>query len=312
MAVARANRIVYSKAFGSADLEQNVPLRIDSVHRLASLSKLVTATIIMDLVQTNRLSLDTLVRTWLPELGPAYRKVTIRHLLTHQAGVRGYRDTEEVFSSIHYTTSREALKAFAADPLLFEPGTRVEYSTSGFTLLGAVAEAVVGKPFQDLSRDFFRRYGIQGFDIDDARALVPRRVRGYFVDAEGRPHNPRFYDASNKYPAGGFTASAEDTLRFAIAVGTGHLLKPAILDLTWTAQTTALGEKTPFGLGWGVAERNGLKMVGFNGLQPMSETSLRYFPATGDGVALFCNAEGARGLTELLEAVTAILGAGRK
>jgi hypothetical protein len=52
-------------------------------------------------------------------------------------------------------------------------------------------------------------------------------------------------------------------------------------------------------------------MVGFNGLQPMSETSLRYFPATGDGVALFCNAEGARGLSELLEAVTAMLRAGK-
>jgi len=59
--------------------------------------------------------------------------------------------------------------------------------------------------------------------------------------------------------------------------------------------------------GWGVVERQGRKMVGFNGLQPMAETSLRYFPDKGDGIALFCNAEGAQGLSELLDSLTELL-----
>ena len=71
------------------------------------------------------------------------------------------------------------------DPLLFEPGTKTAYSTFGFTMLGAVAEAATGETFQALSRDFFR-YSLVAFDIDDPLTIVPKRVRGYTVDKEGR------------------------------------------------------------------------------------------------------------------------------
>ncbi|MBC7928181.1 MAG: serine hydrolase [Bryobacteraceae bacterium] len=168
-------------------------------------------------------------------------------------------------------------------------------------------EAVQGKPFQVLPRDSFTRHNIRGFDFDDSRVLVPQRVRGYFIDKNGSAKNGRFYDASNKYPAGGFTASAEQCLRFAITLGSGQVFSAKSLDQMWTAQTTALGKKSVFGLGWGVVERNGQKMVGFNGLQPMTETAVRYFPASGADVALFCNAEGAQGLSELMDVLTEIL-----
>ncbi len=303
VAVAKNNQIIYSKAFGFSDLEQGVAMTNESVHRLASVSKPVSGTILMELVQSRRLTLDDPVRKYLPELPATYDTVTIRHLMDHQAGVRGYRDLEEVFSAVHYKTSREALKAFMNDPLLFEPGIKAEYSTFGFTALGAVAESVTGKSFQELSFDFFRRYGIHGFFIDDALAIVPKHVRGYRIDAEGNAHNARFYDASNKYPAGGFAASAEDGLRFVIAVGLGKVLKPEFLQQTWTPQSTAGGTKTPFGLGWGVSERNGRKMVGFNGLQPTTTTSLRYYPDTGVGIALFCNAETGDDLSALLDRI---------
>jgi hypothetical protein len=69
---------------------------------------------------------------------------------------------------------------------------------------GAVAEAVTGQNFQRISKDFFLRHGIAGFSLDDALETVPLRVRGYSVDKSGQVANARFYDASNKYPAGGF------------------------------------------------------------------------------------------------------------
>lgn len=65
--------------------------------------------------------------------------------------------------------------------------------------------------------------------------------------------NAHFYDISNRYPAGGFDASAEDLLRFVIAVGSGKVLKPETVKQMWTAQPTADGAKTVFGLGWGVS-----------------------------------------------------------
>lgn len=291
VAVAKKNSIIYSKAVGFADLEEKLPLRTDSAHRLGSLSKPVTGTIVMDLVQSGRLKLDSPIKTYLPDLPAAYDKVTIRFLLSHEAGVRDYRNLDEVFSVAHYATSQDAIKAFVDDPLLFEPGTKTAYSSFGFTMLGAVAEAATGEPFQDLSKDFFRRYEIMGFDLDDPLAIVPKRVRGYSVDKDGKVSNTRAYDASNKYPAGGFTASAANYLRFVIAVASGRVLKPEFLQEAWTAQQTSDGTLSSYGLGWGVSEREGQKMVGFNGLQPSTTTSFRFLPKQGVGVVALCNAE---------------------
>ena len=301
VAVAAHNLVVFSQAFGMSDLEQGVRLTPRSAHRLASLSKLVTGTIIMELVQNGKLELDTSVRKYLPELPISYQNITIRHLLTHQAGVRSYRDDEEVFSAVHYPTSRAALKAFVNDPLLFVPGTKTEYSTYGFTLLGAVAEAVTGRTFQELSREFFLRHRVSGFSLDDPLILIPGRVRGYRVDEHGTTWNARAYDPSNKYPAGGFVSSAEAYLRFVLAVSSGEILASSTVRDMWSAQKRSDGSLTPFGLGWGVGKLRGNRMVGFNGLQPGSTTFMRFFPDAGIGVVLACNAEGGHDLDKLLD-----------
>jgi CubicO group peptidase (beta-lactamase class C family) len=291
VAVSTNNMIIYSKALGLADIEQNVTLRTDSVHRLASLSKPLTGIIIMDLVQAGRLKLDVPVKTYLTDLPKAYDKVTLRHLLSHQAGVRDYRDDAEVFSTVHYQKSRDALRAFVDDPLLFEAGTQTAYSTFGYTVIGAVAEAATGETFQEISKDFLRRYSLGGIELDDPQAIVAKRVRGYFLNKEGKIINTRAYDASNKYPGGGFTASAEDYLRFVIAVGAGHVLQPEALHQVWTRQRTSDGKESPSGLGWGVFQLEGRQMVGFSGLQPSTTTFFHYFPKEGVGIVLLCNAD---------------------
>jgi D-alanyl-D-alanine carboxypeptidase len=279
----------------------------------------------MDLVEQGKLALDVSVRQYLPELPAFYQSVTLRELLSHQSGVRGYADEESVlFSTIHYATSRDTLKAMMTYPLAFTPGTKLEYSSLAFAVLGAAAETATGHSFQQLSSDFFSRHGIHGFALDDPYALVPNRVRGYLVDrnlnlqfndgrAVGRDYlkgtvgeitNAHFYDISNRYPSGGFNASAEDLLRFVIAVGSEKVLKPETLNQMWTAQHTSDGAKTVFGLGWGVSDWKGkTKMVGMNGLELSTAGFLRYFPDSGVGVVLLCNAEGATGLPDLLDAI---------
>ena len=322
VAVASQNQIVFSKALGKADIEQDVPLTTASVQRLASLSKPITGTIIMDLVEQGKLSLDASVRQYLPELPVFYQSVSLRELLSHQSGVKGYADEEDVlFSTVHYPSSRDALKVMMAYPLAFTPGTKVEYSSLAFTVLGAAAEAATGRSFPQLSMDFFSRNSIHGLALDDPYAIVPRRVHGYLVDrtlnlqfndgrVAGRDYlkgtageitNAHYYDISNRYPSGGFDASAEDLLRFVIAVGSGKVLKPDTVDAMWTGQHTFDGARTVFGLGWGVSKwKEKSDMVGMNGLELSTTAFLRYLPRSGVGVALLCNAEGAKGLPELV------------
>jgi CubicO group peptidase (beta-lactamase class C family) len=322
VAVASHNQIVFSKALGKADIEQDVPLTIASIQRLASVSKPITGTITMDLVEQGKLSLDSSARQYLPELPAFYQRVTLRKLLSHQSGVRDDVDEEHaLFSTVHYSTSRDALKVMMTYPLAFRPGTKVEYSSRAFTVLGAAAESVTGRSFQQLSMDFFSKHRMSGFALDDPYAIVPGRVHGYLVDrtlnlqfndnrATGRDYlagttgeitNAHYYDISNRYPAGGFDASAEDLLRFVIAVDSGRVLKPETVDAMWTAQPTSDGTSTVFGLGWGVSKwKKKTKMVGMNGLELSTASFLRYLPDSEVGVAVLCNAEGAKGLSELV------------
>ena len=322
VAVASNNQIVFSKALGKADIEQDVPLTINSVQRLASVSKPITGTIIMDLVEHGKLSLDASVRQYLPELPPSYERVTLRNLLSHQSGIRDDVDEESaLFSTIHYPNSRDALKIMMTYPLAFTPGTKVEYSSRAFTVLGAAAESVTGRSFQQVSLDFFSSHRISGFALDDPYAIVPGRVHGYLVDrtlnmqfndnrvagrdylkgTDGEITNAHSYDISNRYPAGGFDASAEDLLRFVIAVDSGKILRPDTVNAMWMAQPTSDGAATVFGLGWGVTKwKQKTKMVGMNGLELSTASFLRYLPDSGVGVAVVCNAEGAKGLSELV------------
>jgi CubicO group peptidase (beta-lactamase class C family) len=324
IAVSRDKQIIFSKAVGLADVEQNVVMKPDSVQRLASLSKPISATIVMSLVEQGKLALDASIRSYLPELPASYQSVTLRLLLDHQSGVRGFTDAADVaFNTSHFATSREVLKTFMAHPLVFEPGAKVEYSSLSFTIIGAAAEAVTGLSFQQLATRFFSEHEITGLFLDDPLAMVPRRVRGYLVDPSssitfntgqvlardylagttGAITNARFYDISNRYPAGGFDASPEDLMKFALAVATARLLRSETVRTMWTAQQTQDGAKTVFGLGWGVSQFRGHLMVGMNGAEPGSTAFLRYLPDSGTGVVIVCNAEGALGLDSLLNDV---------
>lgn len=325
VAVASHNNIILSKAWGKADLEQNVPMTTASVHRLASLSKPITGTIIMDLIEQGKLGLDNSIRDYLPELPDSYQKVTIRHLLSHESGVHFAPDEiDVVLSTKRYATLRDALKIMASSPS-FEPGSKVEYSSAAFTVLGAAAEAVTGVSFNQVANDFFAKHDLPRLRLDDPYALIPNRVRGYLVDRNSKMEfndgrkvnrdylngtpggvtNAALYDISNRSPAGGFDASGEDLLRFVIAVGVGKVLPPNTVSQMWTAQKTSDGKTSFYGLGWGVSDWKGkTKMVGMNGLELSSQTFLRYLPQPGVGVVVLCNAEGAEGipLNEIVDA----------
>ena len=142
-----------------ADVENNVPAGAGTVYRLASISKPITATAVMQLVERGRVDLDAPVWKYVPAFPVKPWPVTVRQLLCHQSGVRHYRG-DEISSTRHYVDLTEPLKIFKDDPLLFEPGTRTSYTTYGYNLLGAVVEAASGMKFADyLEANIFRPAG---------------------------------------------------------------------------------------------------------------------------------------------------------
>ena len=221
IAVVWNNHVVCSIAQGWADLEQRIPNTAKSRHRLASLSKPITAVLTMKLAEEGKVALGASIRKLLPELPPRYDAVTINRLLSHQSGIREYLDMAEVFSTRHYSNLEGAARAiFVASPLLFKPGANTAYATYGYTLLGAALKRAARQSFKEILEA-----RLPDFSLDDFGTLTPGRVRPYRKSASTHWENAPAFDASNKDPGGGIVSSAIDYANFLIQVGSGRLLR---------------------------------------------------------------------------------------
>ncbi len=292
VAVADRFELVYSGAFGLADIENNVRVAAGTVFRLGSISKPITAVAAMQLVERGRLDLDAPVQKYVPAFPVKPWPVTPRALLGHLSGIRHYRTPEELLSTRHYTNVADALHIFAQDPLEFQPGTKFRYTTYGYNLLGAVVESAAGMKFTDYLREHvFKPAGAERIQPDNVYRIIPNRARGYRRTPAGVIENCALADTSNKIPGGGLLATAEDLVRFALALQKGRLLKPETLRQMFTSQRTRDGRPTGYGLGWYISERGGRKWVEHSGSQPGASTELLMLPERGLAVAVLTNLE---------------------
>lgn len=289
-AVVRGDRLVWAEGFGLADVENQVPARADTVYRIASLSKPITAVAVLQLVEQGLVELDAPVQRWVPSFPEKRAPVTVRQVLTHTSGIRHYRAGDP--RRRHYSSVVEALSIFEDDPLLFEPGTRYEYSSHAYNLLAAVVERASGLGFGAYLRE--RIFGPAGMDdsgLDRAEEPIPRRARHYEKgDAPGRWRNYPFVDLSSKWAAGGMLSTVLDLARFHVALDEGRLLRPETLAAMYADHHLADGTPTGYGLGWAVdRDARGRLLVGQEGGASGASTFLLRVPETGEAVVLLVN-----------------------
>lgn len=282
----------WTSGFGLADLENDVAASAETVYRLGSVSKPITATAVLQLWERGALELDGPVQKSCPSYPEKPWPVTARQLLAHLGGVRHYA-RGEFENTRHYLTLDEGLSIFKDDPLLHEPGTRYLYSTYGYNLLGCAVEGASGRGFVDyLSESVFRPAGMEGARADDVFAIVPNRAQGYVRTGTGY-RNSGLTDTSNKVPGGGIVATARDVARLAVGLQAGVLLRRETLDLMLTPQKTRDGGPTGVGLGLRLGRRNGRREAWHTGAQQRVSTVLYMQPDHGLAVVLLCNLEDA-------------------
>lgn len=310
VAIADRGRPVLVRAYGLADLENNVRAAPGTVFRLGSISKPITAVAAMQLVERGKLDLDAPVQTYVPSFPKKPWSITPRLLLGHLSGIRHYRHPEELLSTRHYESLTEALKIFADDPLESEPGVSFRYTTYGYNLLGAVVEAAAGMKFTDYLRiHVFQPAGAERIQPDDVFRIIPNRTRGYRRTAAGVVENCALADTSNKIPGGGLLATAEDLVRFALALLEGRLVRPETLAQMFTSQRTRDGKPTGYGLGWYVGQREGRRWVEHSGSQPGASTHLLLVPERRLVVAVLTNLERAPARSIAVHAAETLLAA---
>jgi CubicO group peptidase (beta-lactamase class C family) len=292
-AVVHKGEWVFLAGYGFADLENDVPATDATVYRLASISKPVTAVLIMQLVEQGKLDLDADVSTLLSEWPKKRWPVTCRQLLAHLGGVRHYKPFE-VESTKRYRDQKAALSRFSPDPLMHEPGSKYAYSTFGFNLLAAVVEERHGKKFGEVVQDYIAvPANAPTLQDDDQRRLIKGRAQGYVMSGN-RLQNSKLMDSSYKLGGGGLCASAKDLARFAQALMAGRLLTLETRKAMWTEQRTVAGKLVGYALGFGVRELQGKRVIQHSGAQSRVSTMLCMIPEEQIAVAIMCNLEGAR------------------
>jgi CubicO group peptidase (beta-lactamase class C family) len=153
-----------------------------------------------------------------------------------------------------------------------------------------VIEGASGEKYPQYMLDHvFRPAGMTHTFVDDF-SIIPHRASGYEKDKDTEAvRNAGLMDSSYKIPGGGFVSNAEDLVRFADAIMGGKLLKQQSVQMMWTSQKTNDGKETHYGLGWGIAELDGIRIFAHTGGQQGTSTSILVMPSREYASAVMIN-----------------------
>jgi len=264
--VIQDGKVVHSKGYGMADLEQGVAISPKSVFYMGSVSKQFMAFAILTMEKQGKLTLDDSIRKHVPELPDAYSPVTLRHLLHHTSGARDYLTLGMLagYSPDHVWTERAALRMIARQRALnFEPGAEHLYSNSGYVLLSLAAQRAAGEKLNEWSmKHLFGPLGMAASRWQHNHSdPIPNRAHGYARSMLGAWQvSDSMIDTVG---GGGMYSSVEDMLKWA-----GNFLSGATGGelLARMAEPGKLRDGTPLANGYGM----GLMKGSFRGTQMIS------------------------------------------
>lgn len=290
LTVAVKGKIVYSQGFGYADLEERVPVWPTTKFRIGSISKPLTATALVQLVEAGKLDLDSPVQNYVPSFPDKGGVITTRMLAGHLAGIRHYQGDEFNIQK-HYANVLDGVKIFKNDPLVSPPGTKFNYSSYGYNLLGAVVESASGENFLEyMQKHVFDAMGLVHTAPDQNAQIMDERSRFYEKEKDGTLENAPYVDNSYKWAGGGFLSTSEDLVRFGSMLLEPGFLKAESLKLLFTSQKTKSGEETGYGMGWGIAKSpSGRVVYEHSGGSIGGSSQLMVYPETRVVVALVTN-----------------------
>lgn len=259
--VADNGKPIYFNAIGSRDFAKQIPLQKTDIFELASVSKQFTAMIIMMLKEKGKLDYDDLVEKYLTI---PYKGITIRHLLTHTSGLPDYQEImDKYWDKTKVASNKEIIEYLnkVAPPNQFEPGTKYEYSNTGYVLLASIAEKASGKDFIVMCREWiFEPLKMNSTNIRTLEEKVATsnfaighiyvEFRNEFIRADSFPASDYTIWLGNRKGPGRISSTAEDLLKWDQALYTDKLVKLSALQEAFTPMILSDGKMSNYGFGW--------------------------------------------------------------
>ncbi len=294
VAVAVGNEIVWSTAFGFADVERHRPVSRATQFRIYELAMPLTATIMARLADEGRLDLDAPVQRYLPGTLDTALPVSARQLAAQLSGARDFADGEDLPAPC--ASARDSVRSLPPRLFVRPPGLSFAPSRPGYALLSAALESASGRNFADLLAETLAApAGMASTMSDDPRRFLPGRTLFYERGWFGLLGAARPVDTSCRWGGGGLLSTAGDLVRFAEALLNGELVRPRTLEAMFTPQKTRGGESTGYGLGWHVdADSRGRRYVWHGGRGIGGRAAIVIVPRARLVAVMLSNIEGER------------------
>jgi len=291
--IARNGAVVYERGYGVANLETATPITPATVFHVASISKQFTAMSILLLASRGRLSLDDEVWRHVPEWVDRQDRITIRHLLSHTAGLRdAFLLVELAPPDVTGATRNEAVTRVAARQrgLNFTAGTEFEYSNAGYALLAEIVRRVSGQSLRSFAdANIFHPLGMTSTHVHDNPAmLVPNRATGYHRIANGFDL-ALHADLGRLVGTTGVFTTTRDLLRWEDNFVNTRVGDGALVAAMQTPPVLADGKKSPYGLGLWIGEDRGIPTVEHGGGDPGYRAYVARYPEQNLAIAVLCN-----------------------
>jgi CubicO group peptidase (beta-lactamase class C family) len=288
VAVSQSGKIVVNKAYGSADLERDVPITPKTVFDAGSVRKQFVAAAILLLVEEGKLSLADDVRKYIPQLPDYGHKITVDHLLTHTSGIRDWQPLLNLAGG-----DPDAMTMILRQrELNFVPGEEWSYSNSGYVLLPEIVARTSGMPFSEFARErLFEPLGMKLTTyVDDPLRIIKNRALAYKKEATGWKMD--MYLGNERGGAGGLFTTASDLVTWNDAL-TNNRLGAFVTQKLQEPATLNNGRKLSYARGLQLEPfRRGGQLVWHSGGAAGYSTITGRLPEQGLAVAIMCNADG--------------------
>ncbi len=295
-AVHYRGQLLWQGQTGYADVEQALPVTESTRFGLASVSKLITVTLLAGLIEQRQLALSDRVGEYLPEIPTALSAISLEQLAAHTSGIQHYNLVQRASNNGPYTSAVEALELFINRPLAFTPGSGYLYSSSGYTLLSAVMEKAASQRFDDQVRGLAKQLELNTLAAN--RVNQPRREDSmqYAVSADGSVQQLAVADHSFSWAGAGLGSSASDLAAFGAAHFDGSVISAGLFQRLLQPVVTNAGATVGtdwyrVAVGWRIgSDYHGRHIVHHSGINDGMRSILLLYPDEQLSVALLSNA----------------------
>lgn len=297
--IAKDRKILLNKSYGLADLDNKIPFEGSTRFRLASVSKLITATAVMQLVEKDKLKLDDTVSKYIPDFNRG-NEITIQNLLTHTSGI--IRDPN--VGSNSYVPKDKLIESFKNSALEYEPGTEFRYSNCNYQTLAYIIEKVTNQSYEDyVKKNIFEPAAMTNTGCDIGTGEIEQLAVGYFMTG-GKLVKAAPVNMSVTFGSGHIYSTVEDMYKLYNALNSGKLISSKGLD-KMSQNNTGLAAKFGYGMFMGnIAEH---RWVGHGGnLTSGYSTNFVMFPDDNAVIILLTNIS-SQDTNELINTLGAIL-----